>query len=92
LRLLAQLSHQHSQGMSLETLFTQFKVWEKRKPLLTKALRRHSTVSWRRLLLLAGRIDRLIKGAAVGNAWEELSWLCIGMTTDYPLPDFFVGE
>ncbi len=44
-------------------------IWDKRKPLVTKALQRLSGGNWRRLLLLCGRADRTIKGREKGDPW-----------------------
>jgi hypothetical protein len=32
------------------------------------------------MLLSAGRIDKIIKGAIPGNPWDELDWLCAQLT------------
>ena len=35
--------------------------------------------AWQRLLLLAARIERIIKGALPGSAWDELLRLALGI-------------
>lgn len=46
--------------------------WERRRPLLAKALARHKTRDWQRLLAGAARADRVVKGQAPGRPWDEL--------------------
>ena len=53
------------------------RVWERRKPQLTAALKRHGPARWRDLLQQAAHVDRITKGAAPGNAWDELLQLAL---------------
>lgn len=75
LRLLAGLAHQHSQGVPLDKAFSSARppVWDKRRPLLSKALQRHSAARWGQLLQDAQLIDAQIKGQAPGDAWTGLA-------------------
>lgn len=52
IRLLAGLSQQYGQGIPLEKAFAQARppVWDKRRPLLTRALQRHSSSRWNQML------------------------------------------
>ncbi|WP_137888508.1 DNA polymerase III subunit delta [Pseudomonas sp. 2FE] len=79
LRLLANLAQQYSQGVPLDKAFSQARppVWDKRRPLVSKALQRHSAARWARLLLDAQRIDAQIKGQAAGDPWIDLSRLTL---------------
>ena len=79
LRLLASLAHQHAQGVPLEKAFASARppVWDKRRPLVSKALQRHSSKRWGQLLLQAQQIDAQIKGQAAGNPWSELALLTL---------------
>ncbi|MEB2858587.1 DNA polymerase III subunit delta [Pseudomonas atacamensis] len=81
LRLLANISLQYSQGTPLDKCFSQSKppVWDKRKPLMSKALQRYSAQRWAQLLLEAQRIDAQIKGQAAGSPWMSLSRLALLM-------------
>ncbi len=54
-------------------------VWDKRKPLMSKALQRYSAQRWAQLLLEAQRIDAQIKGQAAGSPWMSLSRLTLLM-------------
>ena len=68
------------QGVRAEQVVAaQASVWPKRKPLVTTGLKRHSAESWQDMLQHANRIDRIIKGLSVGNVWDELLQLTLGM-------------
>nr|GFB59123.1 hypothetical protein [Tanacetum cinerariifolium] len=64
LRVLANLALQYSQGVPLDKAFSQARppIWDKRKPLMSKALQRHSARRWAQLLMDAQHIDAQIKG------------------------------
>ena len=81
LRLLATIAQQHGQGMPLDKAFSAARppVWEKRRPLVSKALQRHSGARWAQLLLDAQRIDAQIKGQAAGDPWSGLSLLTLAI-------------
>ena len=81
LRLLATIAQQVNGGLSLDKAFGQARppVWDKRRPLISKALQRHSARGWNRLLLDAQRIDAQIKGQAAGDPWSGLSRLALLM-------------
>ncbi|MFZ0551102.1 MAG: hypothetical protein WAM21_09895, partial [Steroidobacteraceae bacterium] len=42
---------------------------------LDKAVRRAPRLSFRALTLRAARVDRMIKGRLLGNAWDEMALL-----------------
>ncbi|AYC34416.1 DNA polymerase III subunit delta [Pseudomonas cavernae] len=79
LRLLAGLAQQHGQGVPLDKAFAAARppVWDKRRPLLGKALQRHSAARWGQLLQDAQQIDAQIKGQAAGDPWTSLSRLTL---------------
>ncbi|MNN72439.1 DNA polymerase III subunit delta [compost metagenome] len=81
LRLLANLSQQYSQGVPLDKAFSQARppIWDKRKPLMSKALQRYSAQRWGQLLQDAQRIDAQIKGQAAGSPWTGLARLVLLM-------------
>lgn len=92
LRLLAGLAQQYGQGVPLERAFAQARppVWEKRRPLLAKALQRHPSGRWNELLLEAQQIDAQIKGQAEGDPWNGLAQLALGIAGQrLPLPSGF---
>ena len=67
-------------GQGIEAVLTRHKVWDRRKALLRAALKRHSPTTWHTLVLASGRCERLAKGAAVGNPWDELLHLALRMS------------
>jgi len=81
LRVLANLALQFSQGVPLDKAFSQARppIWDKRKPLMSRALQRHSARRWAQLLMDAQHIDAQIKGQAQGSVWNSLSRLSIQM-------------
>ncbi|MGN5594904.1 DNA polymerase III subunit delta [Stutzerimonas nitrititolerans] len=82
LRLLANIAQQYAQGVPLERAFSQARppVWDKRRPLVSKALQRHDVAGWQRLLMAAQLIDEQIKGQAEGDPWIGLSNLCLQLS------------
>lgn len=80
-RLLASIAQQYSQGTPLEKAFSSARppVWDKRRPLVSKALQRHSTARWAHLLRDAQQIDAQIKGQAQGDPWSGLSLLTLAI-------------
>ncbi len=75
LRTMAEIAKQLQQGIALSQLFSQFRIWEKRQPSVRAFLKRNSYEKCCQFLLVAAKIDRLIKGAEIGNAWDELERL-----------------
>ena len=66
-------------GLGIERAMDQQKLWEKRKRPLAAALARHPAKHFRRMLRRLAVIDRIIKGAAPGNAWDELTRIGLGL-------------
>lgn len=81
LRQLANISYQFSQGVPLDKAFASARppVWDKRRPLVSKALQRHSPARWNALLMDAQQIDAQVKGQAAGDPWASLSRLVLQM-------------
>lgn len=81
LRQLAGLAQQISQGVPQEKAFASARppIWDKRRPLVSKALQRHSATRWNQLLIDAQRIDAQVKGQAPGDAWSSLGRLVLLM-------------
>lgn len=78
-RQLAQMAFAIKQGESTERVLAQFRVWDKRKPIVRQALARGGPQRWQRLLQKAAQIDRIIKGQLPGNSWDELLTLSLAM-------------
>ncbi len=79
LRLLAGLAQQVNQGTALERAFASARppVWDKRRPVLSKALQRNSSKGFNQLLVQAQQIDAQVKGQAPGDPWQGLAQLCL---------------
>ncbi|CAB1277128.1 DNA polymerase III subunit delta [Candidatus Nitrosacidococcus tergens] len=80
LRRLARISQAiNYQGISLEQALEAEKVWVQQKLLVKQALNRHSLHSWLMFLQQLSRIDLMVKGAVLGNIWDELLQLCLAI-------------
>lgn len=79
IRLLDQLHHARAGGGDLASAMRQYKVWDKRKPLLTRALDRLPAPATRRLLVDCARLDRVIKGLEPAAPWDELLLLALAL-------------
>lgn len=79
IRSLVSMAYEGKKGMGLDAVLSKHRVWEKRKPIIKHALQRHKPSHWQRLLSWCARIDRVIKGAAQGNVWDELLQLSLAM-------------
>lgn len=72
IRSLAVMSYARSKGGSIDQVLLAQRVWEKRKPLVKKALQRMNAGDADAWLGQAHHADLAIKGATPGNAWDEL--------------------
>ncbi len=77
LRSLADMAAQIESGKGVDGVLA--RVWGKRKGPVKAALLRHNRARWQQMLRRAARLDRVIKGAAAGNAWDELLQLTLLM-------------
>lgn len=72
-RMLSKMFQEMHSGKSLSTLFSQYRIFEKRQPLLREFLQKNSIAFCHRALIHAASIDRMIKGIEPGNAKNELA-------------------
>lgn len=86
-RILVALAFARQQRQAPEAIFSLYKVWEKRKPLLQKALQRSNLEQCCQLLHACAAIDRSIKGAGSGNVWDQLLDTALGVAGLRLLPD-----
>lgn len=77
LRALSAMSQALSMGQSMGQVFSQYRVWEKRKKPVQNALTNHNLRRLHGLIWQSGEIDKVIKGQATGNAWDELLQLVL---------------
>lgn len=80
IRVLAGLAFELERGRRMEAALASARTWRNRAPLLKAALMRHKKHQLHDLLLLAGRVDRVIKGLAPGRVWDELAGLVVGLS------------
>lgn len=80
LRSMAELLKQVKQGAALSSLFSQFRIWEKRQPPVRAFLKRATPSQCWDWLLHAAKIDRIIKGAEIGKVQDELERLILSLT------------
>lgn len=77
IRALAIMAAAHQNGAKIDACIAKQGVWEKRKPLIRQALVRQKSDAWQAMLQHASLIDRIIKGVATGNVWDELLQLSL---------------
>jgi len=79
LRSLHNMAHDLARGIPQDKVFASQRppVWDKRKPLLARALQRHPVTVWERLLRLAQQADEQIKGQSPGSPWDSLALIVV---------------
>ncbi len=75
----AALAHVQSRGGNLAGEFRAQRVWESKQAVFRRALQRHGAGRWEQFLAEAGRIDRIAKGRAAGDAWQALERLLLAV-------------
>ncbi|MEM9300600.1 MAG: DNA polymerase III subunit delta, partial [Pseudomonadota bacterium] len=69
-RLLTQLRQLLDRGGNLQQIYREQRVWDKKRMLLERALRRQSSAGWRELLGTCAALDRAVKGLDERDPWE----------------------
>lgn len=77
---LAQMAAMVAGGQPVTRVLEARRVWAKRKPLMTAALKRLSLEASQDLLRRAARTDRILKGRGAGDVWQELQCLALSMS------------
>ncbi len=77
IRQLLNLTAKIHNGSSIQQVIA--REWSSRKGVLEQALRRHNSNSLLSLIRLASQVDQSIKGIAVGNPWDLLLSLSLGL-------------
>jgi len=85
LRLLIDITMAMAVGGSLSAQLARLRVWDKRKPMVSAGVQRLSQPALRAMLARSARLDRVIKGKATGNVWDELLQLALMMAGVRPL-------
>ncbi|MEE8320901.1 MAG: DNA polymerase III subunit delta, partial [Gammaproteobacteria bacterium] len=78
-RRVCSMSYQIESGIPRDKVFAENRVWEKRKKAITTVLNRHDSHALQTFLKKAVYIDKVLKGASKGNAWDELTWFLLGI-------------
>jgi len=76
IRGLAQMASALAQGERMDSVLSKFRVWDKRKVLIKKALSRSGSTDWQALIVRSAAIDRTLKGGP-GHRWDELLGLTL---------------
>jgi DNA polymerase-3 subunit delta len=71
LRAILRIQEGLAAGRPLEQLLRENRVWGPRQAPVRAALKRHARAALERALAHAAKIDRVIKGVALGDAWDE---------------------
>ncbi|MCE5180744.1 MAG: DNA polymerase III subunit delta [Betaproteobacteria bacterium] len=81
IRTLTRLKQGQRKGASLPQLLRDMRVWESRQSLMQRALGRLSETRLIAGLKQAAALDRMIKGLAQGDVWDELLQLGLGVAS-----------
>lgn len=78
-RKLALMAHDCAAGQSVDAVIARHRVWQMRKNPVRSGLARLGAAQWDGLLRRCARLDRVAKGAAPGNPWDELLQLTLAI-------------
>jgi len=84
-RLLIKLKLAMAQGQNQDTLFKNHNIWDKRKLLISQALKRLSDRDLNHILVASAIADRQIKGQQAGDAWESLLEICLKFASSHSM-------
>ena len=85
-RQLAAMAAAVAAGQSITQVLGQYRVWAARKALVGGALQRLPAARCNAMLRQCAAIDRVCKGQAAGNAWDELLQLTLELAGHTTLP------
>jgi DNA polymerase-3 subunit delta len=93
LRQLAAMAAAVASGQPAQAVVARHRIWPPaRRSMLAAALQRLSLAQCHTLLQHCARIDRVSKGQAAGNTWNELLQLALTLAGNQALPDTAVME
>ncbi len=84
LRKLLPMAKAMAEGEAVDRVMARFRVWDSRKAAVKQALLRHRLGAWQACLCRCTRIDRVAKGQAPGNEWDELLQLTLQIAGQAP--------
>ena len=79
IRALAHMKQSMAVGTGIDQAMAQERVWEKRKPMVRKAIQRIKPGEAQQWVMRCGQLDRLVKGYGAGRIWDELLELALGL-------------
>ena len=79
LRSLCAMGIEVDRGESLASVMSKAGVWRNRLNMIENTLRRHHPRVLREQFLTTVKIDRIIKGALLGDPWNEMELLCLSL-------------
>ena len=77
---LVNMSIELKTNQTIESILNNHRVWQKRKALISNALKKHSYQKLQKLLLRLGRIDRSLKGMDNLDVYDELQNVVIALS------------
>ena len=75
----AALARVQARGGNLTSEFKAQRIWDSKQALYKRALQRHAAPRWESFVVGAGRVDRIAKGRAAGDAWQALERLLLAV-------------
>ena len=78
-RELGRMAQAVASGRNESQVLDEFRVWQRRKPLVRQALARTTLNEWHDLVCAAARADRVVKGRSAGDVWLELESLGLAL-------------
>ena len=75
------------EGDAVAAVLGRYHVWQNRKQIVGAALQRLSAGECKAMIRQCARIDRVCKGRAAGNVWDELVQLTLRLAGKSVLPD-----
>lgn len=75
----AALARVQARGGNLASEFKAQRIWDSKQALYKRALQRHAAPRWESFVVGAGRVDRIAKGRAAGDAWQALERLLLAV-------------
>ncbi len=79
IRSMSRMAGDMTGGADIDQVMGRYRVWDKRRGLVSSALRRHPAAVWLDILRQAARTDRITKGGAPGKPWDALEGLALAM-------------
>ncbi len=80
LRIMADIGQKSRQGVSLDLLLQQHRIFARRQASVRRFLGKFNHETCWHLLEQAAILDKIIKGAVPGNVWESMQLFCLKMT------------